>query len=264
MQPGEQDPTNVGPTAGGADHALASPPTPHPNHLGDAAGDEINLLARRCVETCGRDRDAFEALHDRLTPGLRAFFARRVPGGAANVAIDDLMQRVWTGLWEAFAAGRYDPARSAVSTFVYAIATKTWLRHLRSERGRKRQSDRGGSDQGIEALAEQAEALTLSDDPFSEAAAAELLEAVRTCLRTGGGEGGAGGGLSEQERAIVVAAAAGASDRALAQRMGLAASSVNAKKQSGLEKIRRYLARLGHRTESGERGGPGGQQLGTG
>jgi DNA-directed RNA polymerase specialized sigma24 family protein len=99
-----------------------------------------------------------------------------------------------------------------------------------------------------EAGVDHLEAAGLSDEPDSEVASAELLEAVRRCLR----ERDAPGCLTDEEHAIVVAAAAGASDRTLAERFGLAASTINAKKQSGWEKLRRYLARLGHRVESAE------------
>jgi DNA-directed RNA polymerase specialized sigma24 family protein len=162
---------------------------------------------------------------------------------------------VWLGLYEAFAQGRYDPTRSSITTFVYAIAAKTWLRYLRQatrpERAGAGGGAGGGSDNRDGSGGDDVEALPEGDEPGSEVGSAELLEAVRRCLR----ERGTAGALTDEEQAIIVAAAAGASDRTLADRMGLAASTVNAKKQSGWEKVRRYLARLGHREESAERGG---------
>lgn len=62
---------------------------------------------------------AFEALHKRLSGGLRKLFVER-SGGRSDVA-DDLIQRTWVGVWQALRSGRYDPARSAISTFVYAV-----------------------------------------------------------------------------------------------------------------------------------------------
>lgn len=229
---------------------MPTSPPDHPAPPANASGaeprpdDSLKALAERCVASAGADQGSFRQLHDRLTPGLRAFFAKRLPGGGNNAAIDDLMQRVWSGLWEAFAKGRYDPERSAITTFAYAIAAKSWLRHLRSTKAMP-WSDNGSPD--------DADALEFSDEPASEAAAAELLEAVRQFLRRAEVSGGTDAGLTADERSIILAAAAGASDRALAERFGLAASTINAKKQSGWEKVRRYLARLGHRGDSAER-----------
>lgn len=59
--------------------------------------------------------------------------------------------------------------------------------------------------------------------------------------------------MTDEEQAIIVAAAGGASDRTLAERFGLAASTINAKKQSGWEKLRRQLRRLGHKPDLSER-----------
>lgn len=213
------------------------PPTDPAAHL--------RALAEACSASRGEDRAAFTELHDRLGPAIRAFFARRVRPGRAAESVDDLCQRVWIGLYEAFAHGRYDPARSSITTFTYAIAAKTWLRHLRKTTQLGAASIESGGDAGMDYL----QSAGFSDEPDSEAADAELLEAVRRCLR----ERGAPGSLTDEEHAIVVAAAGGASDRTLAERFGLAASTINAKKQSAWEKLRRSLARLGHRVESTER-----------
>jgi RNA polymerase sigma factor (sigma-70 family) len=211
-----------------------------------AAGGDLAELARRCAETRGGDRAAFEQLHTRLAPGIRGFFTRRSTGGRALEQSDELTQRVMIALFEAIAEGRYDPQRSAVSTFTYAIASNIWLRHLRERRAR------GGvvSDNDLDRAEEDARSLGLTGGPLDHAASAELLEAVRRCLRERGGPGN----LTEDEHTIVLAAAAGASDRALAERLGLAASTINAKKQSGWEKLRRALSRMGFRGEVAERG----------
>lgn len=205
----------------------------------------LRTLAEACAASRGEDRAAFDQLHQRLGPAIRSFFAKRMRPGRTAESVDDLCQRVWMGLFEAFSQGRYDPSRASITTFVYAIAAKTWLRHLRKN---TQKGDVFTASTG-EAGVDQLEAAGLSDEPDSEVASAELLEAVRRCLR----ERDAPGCLTDEEHAIVVAAAAGASDRTLAERFGLAASTINAKKQSGWEKLRRYLARLGHRVESAER-----------
>ncbi len=218
---------------------------PPPSSPNDPAA-HLRALAEACTASRGEDRATFAELNERLGPAIRAFFVRRVRPGRAAESVDDLCQRVWIGLFEAFARGRYDPTRSSVTTFVYAIAAKTWLRHLRKATQSGAPTTELAGDPGMDYI----EAAGFSDGPDSEAADAELLEAVRRCLR----ERDAPGCLTDEEHAIVVAAAAGASDRTLAERFGLAASTINAKKQSGWEKLRRSLARLGHRADSAERG----------
>lgn len=211
-----------------------------------AAGGDLAELGRRCAATRGGDRAAFEQLHARLAPGIRGFFTRRSRGGCESDLADELTQRVMVALFESLAEGRYDPERSAVSTFTYAIASNIWLRHLRETRAR------GGavSDNDLGRAEEDARSVGLMGGPSDHAASAELLEAVRRCLRERGGPGN----LTEDEHTIVLAAAAGASDRTLAARLGLAASTINAKKQSGWEKLRRALSRMGFRGELAERG----------
>jgi RNA polymerase sigma factor (sigma-70 family) len=206
-------------------------------------------LAEACASSRGGDRAAFDQLHARLGPGIRAFFAKRTRNGRGRDVVDDLCQRVWLGLFEAFAQGRYDPARSSIATFVYAIAAKTWLRYLRQAGRAEQGAGMSGRADNRVAIEDDVEVLPAGDEPDAEVGAAELLEAIRRCLR----ERGTPGALTDEEQAIIVAAASGASDRTLAERLGLAASTVNAKKQAGWEKLRRYLARLGHRTDSGER-----------
>jgi RNA polymerase sigma factor (sigma-70 family) len=208
----------------------------------------LRILAEACASSRGGDRAAFEELNRRLAPGIRGFFLKRLRSGRGRDAVDDLCQRVWTGLWEAFDQGRYDPERASISTFVFAIASKTWMRFLRESR----RGGQGSSDNPSETY-DDVDALPGDESVAGAVDSAELLEAVRRCLR----DRGTPGSLTDEEQAILVAAAAGASDRNLAERLGLAASTVNAKKQSGWEKLRRSLARLGHRAESPERGQSG-------
>lgn len=225
----------------GPSEPQAEPPGAGP---GLKSGD-LAELGRVCAATRGEDRPAFEELHARLSPGIRGFFAKRTRGRTSGDAADELTQRVMIGLFEALKRGRFDPERASISTFAYAIAAKTWLRHLRERRSR------GGvvSDNEWAMADEAVSALGGRGDALEDAAGAELLEATRRALRERGGPGN----LTDEEYAIVTAAAAGASDRALAERLGLAASTVNVKKQSGWEKLRRALARVGHRAEIAER-----------
>ncbi len=179
-------------------------------------------VARRAA---AGEESAFEAIHDRFDPGLRRFFLSR-NGGRAEQA-EELAQRTWVLVWRSVSDGKYDPKRAAPSTFVYAVASKVWLQHCRQLRR-----------PAIPETGDLPARLLEGDDPADLLHAAELLEAMRNCLRCEGC-------LSSEERAIVTAAAHGESERALAQRFGLAASSINARKQTAYAKLRQCIAQRG-------------------
>jgi RNA polymerase sigma factor (sigma-70 family) len=189
-------------------------------------------LAQLAAAAAGGDRASFESLHRRLSGGLRKLFLER-SGNKSDVA-DDLIQRTWVGVWQALSSGRYDPSRSAISTFVYAVAHKMWLQHLRA-----RPAPRDPIP---------AEALPILDEPAADLA--EVLDAIRATLR------GDSGDLTTDERAVLRLCGAGASDRDLAARLSISPSTANARKRAAFEKLRRHLATLGHRPEAAERLGP--------
>lgn len=166
----------------------------------------------------------FAALHNRLAPGLRALFQRRAHG--RHDLADDLAQQTWWQVWRAVCEGRYDASRAAPSTFVYAVANHVWLQHCRAARsvGRSAQlADRSPSLNGV---------LEYS----------ELLEALRACLQQRNGPAA----LDDVERRVVLELAEGASERELASRLGLAASTVHARKTSAYMKLRSCLAAKGY------------------
>jgi DNA-directed RNA polymerase specialized sigma24 family protein len=141
-------------------------------------------------------------------------------------------------LWEALRDGRYDPQRSALTTFLYGVGYKQYLQHAR----RTRSGLRLVSD--LDAQAE--EMFAQSDDPAEFVRVCERLDAVRAFVN-----GTAGGlDLSLAEREILSAIAAGESERQLAARLGLAPSTVNARKQLALQKLQDYLEQSGHAPES--------------
>lgn len=217
-----------------------------PQSISDAAcdgptGERVGRDAlQELAAACGRgDRAAFERLHERFSRGISGFFAGR---GAGAAEVEDLTQRVWTAVWLALSTGRYDAGKASISTFLYGVASKAWLQYLR-ERGRRR-SDKAGLD---DALAEVAGG---DPDPGEAMPGAELLERLRGYLRQRGDEQGS---LSEEEYEVIMSAARGMSDRELAARLSVAPSTVNARKQAGWGKVRRFLARLGYREESAER-----------
>lgn len=183
------------------------------------------------------DRRAFESIHRRLSGGLFRLFMERT--NRRTEVAEDLTQRTWLATWETLQKGRYDPSKSAITTFVYAIGYKMWLQHLRSA---------GRPETLVPEIIEGAG--TTVDDPAFASRMTELLDAVRTCLK----EDDENPVLTEEERGIVRASAAGASDRDLAKQLRIAASTLNARKQGAFEKIRRFLAQRGHRPDSSERG----------
>lgn len=198
-------------------------------------------LRELAVGSSSGDERAFEALHKRLTPGLKRLLLVRA--NQRHDVVDDLAQRTWAAVWQALREGRYDESKSAITTFVYAVGYKLWLQHLRKE-GRAAETF-----QSADAAFDQAAGT--DDDPGSAARAAELIDAVRACLRDDDS------GLSGDERRLLRSTAEGASDRDLARELGLAPSTINARKRAALDKVRRYLAQKGYRDFPGERSGGG-------
>jgi RNA polymerase sigma-70 factor (ECF subfamily) len=179
------------------------------------------------------DQEAFAALHQRLGGGLHRLFMERT-GGRTELA-DDFCQKTWVAVWQALEGGKYDPERAAISTFVYAVGYRVWLQHMRSA-GRARAH--------LDAAAPGMAALGLSEDPAAGSRLAEMIQIVRDCL-----SGKIDCGLSEEERWILRASTSGVTDRDLAKRLGVAASTANTRKQAAYDKLRRHLEKLGHRAE---------------
>lgn len=185
------------------------------------------------------DEQAFEELHRRLGGGLCRFLQRRV-GGRPEL-IEELSQMAWVEVWRALHSRRYNPERARITTFVYAIAYKMVLRHLRSA-GRP----------GEAHLADEDAHETLWASPAPEEALhfSELLDAVRDCLH----RARTSHSLTAEERAVVAGVVEGESERALGKRLGLAASTINARKKSAYEKMRNCLGGKGFTDELLERG----------
>lgn len=169
------------------------------------------------------DRAAFEAFHTRLGPWIKRHFLER-SGGRTELA-EDLSQKTWTGVWQAVAARRYDPERSALSTFVYAVAQNVWRQHMRrvGRAGPTAEFDeqvQGGGDAGA-----------VED----EAALAETLDVIRRALR------GDMPGMTEADVQVLGLIARGMSDRDLAVALGVAPSTAHARKRATLDKLRGRL-----------------------
>lgn len=191
------------------------------------------------VRLAAGERAAFDLAHRELAAGVRGFFGRR--GLRRAEQLDDLSQQTWSQVWQSIVGGRYDPGIASISTFVYAVAHHVWLAHCRQQ---------GASPSASPAAAGQR---TTGDDGLVVVAAhAELLEALRECLmRTRGA-----GALSEEERCVVLGIADGATERELAQRLGLAPSTINARKKMAYERIRACLEAKGFSDDAVEQATP--------
>jgi DNA-directed RNA polymerase specialized sigma24 family protein len=218
------------------------------------ARDKESLLADARAASQG-DRAAFDRLHDRLGPWLKRMLGERVAragqpsGGAGGMRLDarafsdvaeDLSQQVWAALWRSMREGKYDPERSSITTFSYAVAHHVWLQHAKRTR-RGPLPALGGVGESGSRRDDPAE----YSDPAEEAALAEQLETVRGLLRgdhAAVGEGGdAKSGLTSDERGILVGVSRGESDRELALRLGVAPSTAHVRKKSAMEKLRALL-----------------------
>lgn len=93
---------------------------------GESEGENASdLLARIAAQ---QDRAAFTALYARFAPKVKAYAFKR---GADNAAADELAQEVMFIVWRR--AEKYDPARAAVSTWIYTIARNRWIDLMRHE-----------------------------------------------------------------------------------------------------------------------------------
>jgi RNA polymerase sigma factor (sigma-70 family) len=208
---------------------------PGPSH----SEQPVASLKRLAARAQRGDHAAFELLVRRLGPGMKRVLLRWT-GGHAELS-EELAHSAWVAVWNVLRDGRYDAKRAAISTFVYAVAHKLWLRHLR-------RTQRAPLSYGVldEMLAETDGA----DSPAATLQAAELLDAVRACLHTDG----APFSLSEDERRIVIGLACKESERSLADQLGVAPSTVHARKALAYKKLRRCLAAKGFSPERIERG----------
>lgn len=206
-------------------------------------------LAAWATRAARGDEQAFHALEQRLRGPMRRLFLDRC-GGKADLA-DDLAQRALLGLWQALSAGRYDAAKSQITTFAYAVAHKVWLQQVRAA-GRR------------EAAVERYTRLVVGAAPSAvspehEGEFAQLVQVIRDLVSDRPGAGAPD--LTEQERWLVRSWALGESDRVLARKLGIAPSNVNVRKQVAYAKIRAHLGSLGY-LAAPEREGPTGEQTG--
>lgn len=212
------------------------PPSSSPRH--SAAGhSDRGAVESALARAAAGDPRALSELHRSLNPGLVRHFLRLVGGhgaGGREAAAEELAQQTWIAFSGALREGKYDPSRARLSTFLYAISSNIYLRHLRaSGRAAERRTAALHADEpGPEGL-----------DPSKIAANAAEIERVRRAIA--GQEPGAK--LSDDEREVLRLVAAGRSDRELALYLACSASTANMRKQVALGKLRAFLERDGNR-----------------
>lgn len=203
---------------------MATPPDPRRSD----AERRLASLARSAAEG---DAEAFASLHARFTRGLTSHFDRKLAAlgrGRREADSEDLAQATWIAFWEAQRAGRYDPARGGVSTFLYAVAHIVWLRYGR-ERGRDAARAAECPDEPT------LESLCVAD----EAGLSELIEAARLMLS------GGVSGLTDTDRQTLRAIAEGRSDREVASMSGASASTAHERKKAALRRFAEALTKRG-------------------
>ncbi|MGH7133572.1 MAG: RNA polymerase sigma factor [Phycisphaerales bacterium] len=179
------------------------------------------------------DAAAFERDHARLAGWVKRMFRERC--GSRVDIVEELSQRTWAGVWEAVSSKRYDPARAAMTTFVYAVAQNIWRQWAKQQARSEASSVANGEES------------TGAQDAVATVAEAELIDVVRACVH---GRAPAAG-LTDDEREVLRLIAAGETDRALAERLGVAPSTAHARKKAAMDKLRGYLTGKFGGTERG-------------
>ena len=88
---------------------------------------DISALSNLMVKiTEDRDEMAFSNLFDFLAPKINTYFLQN---GLANESAEELTQEVMSTIWAK--SDKYDPSKSAVSTWVYTIARNKKIDFLR-------------------------------------------------------------------------------------------------------------------------------------
>lgn len=183
----------------------------------------------------------FTSAFARFGPWVRRTLLQRV-GNRHDIA-DDLSQRVWKGVFQALKDGRYDPARSAISTFIYAVMQNV---HREFARGESRQLARTDSSVHLHVETTEADPANLMDE-------AESIDRVRAALA------GTLTGLEPADAHVLKLLAQGATDRELARTLNISPSTAHARKKAALDRLRAVLE-PNPNPQSPERHTRGGQQ----
>lgn len=184
------------------------------------------------------DGAAFERLYRRFEIGISHFFSRRESNRPE--VVEELSQQAWVEIYRSLIAGHYDSARAKFSTYAYAVAYNTWLQY-------RRKKPRAANETDVRDLDLQYAMMTTPEaGPLDSAEFAERIDAVRNCLHHSAG-------LTADERHILMELIDEASERSLAEKLGLAASTIHARKKTACEKLKRCLEAKGFSARDFER-----------
>jgi RNA polymerase sigma-70 factor, ECF subfamily len=179
----------------------------------EALADE-DLMAR----VCDGDTDAFAVVYDRHC-AIAFSLAYRMVG--RREAAETVVQEAFLSLWRA--AGRYDPGRAALRTFLLGIV------HHRAVDVLRRASVHEGRETGDDGLADRLVAPERTD---AEVVRRDDAARVRGALRTL---------PDDQQRVIELAYFGGFSQSEIADLLGAPLGTVKGRMRLGLEKLRASL-----------------------
>ena len=90
----------------------------------------IEQIARR------QDRSAFIQLYKHFAPRVKSFLIGK---GLNSATADDVLQEVMLAIWQK--SSFYNPAKAAVSTWIFTIARNKYIDHLRREQRKQSEPD---------------------------------------------------------------------------------------------------------------------------
>ena|SRR5579863_9178652 len=177
-------------------------------HLKDAA--LLRLIAER-------NQDALAELYDRFSPLLLPL-ARRILGNTPEA--EDVLQEIFLRVWDS--PGRYDPARSSLSTWLVLLTRSRAIDRLRTRKVVERTHEASQVDQPDHASPEAAESVLMVE---RRARVREELDKLP----------------EEQRQVLELAFYAGLSQTEIAERTGVPLGTVKTRTLLAMRKLRTSL-----------------------
>ena len=116
---------------------MTQPSATEPAATASSNADENQQMVALVVLVAeNRDRTAFMQIFRYFAPRVKGFLVGR---GLTSHAADDVLQEVMLAIWNK--AGSYDPAKAAISTWIFTIARYKYIDRLRRESRHKTDSD---------------------------------------------------------------------------------------------------------------------------
>jgi len=116
---------------------MTQPSATEPAATASSTADENQQMVALVVLVAeNRDRTAFMQIFRHFAPRVKGFLVGR---GLTSHAADDVLQEVMLAIWNK--AGSYDPAKAAISTWIFTIARYKYIDRLRRESRHKTDSD---------------------------------------------------------------------------------------------------------------------------